>query len=320
MLVTAALDAARRVTTEVPLPAGGRTRRRWQVLAVLAAQDLTTARVVEAHLDAVAIRAEAGLATPDGTTWGVFAAEAPDVRLDATPGDGDGWRLTGTKPWCSLAGDLTHALVTAHTAAGRRLFAVDLAAARADGTAEVLPDRWHSRGLVDVPSGPVAFRAVPADPVGEAGWYLRRPGFAHGGIGVAACWFGGAVGVARPLRRSERHDPLTRRSRGTVEHHLWTARLALDHAAAAVDAGAAGGPAGELLALRTRTVVATAAEAVLTEVGHALGPAPLTLDRDHAARVADLTVYLRQHHADHDLAALGERAGQTGPEDEQWPW
>lgn len=309
--VEAALDVARRLTREVPLPASGRTRRRWQVLATLAEQDLTVARVVEAHLDAVAVLAEAGLPVPEGSTWGVFAAEAPDAVLESSGG-----RLTGRKPWCSLAGVLTHALVTAHTPAGRRLFAVDL---RGPGV-HVEEGAWHSRGLVDVPSGPVRFEAVAAEPVGEAGWYLRRPGFAHGGIGVAACWFGGAAGVAGPLLRSAKDDPLTERSRGTVDLRLRSARLALDAAADDVDAGRATGTAGELLALRTRSIVAGAAEDVLTEVGHALGPAPLAFDAAHAARVADLTVYLRQHHADHDVAALGRAVRTAGREDTSWPW
>ncbi len=35
------------------------------------------------------------------------------------------------------------------------------------------------------------------------------------------------------------------------------------------------------------------------------GPAPLTVDRSHAQRVADLQVYVRQHHAERDLARIG---------------
>ena len=54
-----------------------------------------------------------------------------------------------------------------------------------------------------------------------------------------------------------------------------------------------------------RQVVADSADEILTRVGHALGPAPLTGDEDHARRVADLTVYLRQHHAERDLARQG---------------
>jgi hypothetical protein len=34
---------------------------------------------------------------------------------------------------------------------------------------------------------------------GKPGRYIHRPGFAHGGAGVAACWYGGARGVGRTV-------------------------------------------------------------------------------------------------------------------------
>ena len=52
-------------------------------------------------------------------------------------------------------------------------------------------------------------------------------------------------------------------------------------------------------------MVAAAAERVLHQVAHALGPAPLAFDADHARQVADLELYVRQHHGERDLAALG---------------
>ncbi|MGH3582360.1 MAG: acyl-CoA dehydrogenase, partial [Mycobacterium sp.] len=53
-------------------------------------------------------------------------------------------------------------------------------------------------------------------------------------------------------------------------------------------------------------VVVRCAEAVLQTASHALGPGPLVGDESYARRVADLGVYLRQHHAERDLAYLGE--------------
>ena len=174
-------------------PARARRRELWELLATLGATDLGVARAVEPHLDARAILAQAGMPDRDGRTWGVFAAEGPGVRLDAVD-DGDGWRLDGTKPWCSLAGVLDAALVTAHLAGGgRALFAVDLH----DPGVRLLDQAWASRGLAEIPSTAVAFDDVAATPVGAPGWYLERPGFWWGGIGVAACWFGGAVGIGR---------------------------------------------------------------------------------------------------------------------------
>ena len=310
--VESALALAARLTSVAPLPGAGDTLVRWQLLADLAAADLTVARVIEAHLDAVAILAEAAQHAdcPSGTdpggaaTWGVFAAEAPGAVLAAEPDGHDGWLVDGVKPWCSLAGRLSHALVTARVPGGRRLFAISLR----DPGVTVEADAWHARGLVDVPSGPVCLERVPAVPVGDPGWYLRRPGFAHGGIGVAACWYGGAVAVARALvAAAQRREPdqLALWHIGQADLDLEAARLSLLAAAGEVDAGRAVGAAGELLALRVRSTVASAAESVLARAGHALGPAPLTLDDTHARRVADLTVYLRQHHAERDVAALG---------------
>ncbi len=325
--VDAALATAADLTALVPQPGSGATLLRWDVLAALAAADLTVARVAEAHLDAVAILAEAS-ATEDvdlvaavgendlgRTTWGVYAAEGPGVLLTARRGDDGTFRLDGTKPWCSLANVVSHALVTAHVDDGRQLFAVSL---RHPGV-QVRMGTWHARGLTDVPSGPVDFADVPAWPVGGPGWYLRRPGFAHGGIGVAACWYGGAVAVAGALRAAAaRRDPdqLALWHLGAVDLQLHAARTVLRDAAAHVDAGQARDHDGTVLALRARSVVAAAAEQVLHHAGHALGPAPLTLDDEHARRVADLTVYLRQHHAERDLASLGREL--LSEDEQQW--
>ena len=54
-----------------------------------------------------------------------------------------------------------------------------------------------------------------------------------------------------------------------------------------------------------RSVVADTAETVLTVAGHTLGPGPLAFDEAYARRVADLQLYIRQHHGERDLATLG---------------
>ena len=307
---TPALALGVQLGLSVPSPGSGHTWERWAVLATLSAIDLTVGRAVEAHLDALAILAESDVApdvraavgASDDSSWGVFAAEGPQGRLTAT-GDNE-WHLSGIKPWCSLADRLSHALVTAHTDQGRRLFAVALT----DPGVTPEAGTWVSRGLADIPSGPVRFEAVPAVPVGEAGWYLERSGFAWGGIGVAACWFGGAAGLARSLvAAAGRREPdqVGQMHLGAVDAALFAAQVSLRHAAEAVDAGRANHDSGALLALRVRQIVADATEDVLIHAAHALGPAPLTQDEDFARRVADLQVYVRQHHGERDLAALG---------------
>ena len=93
--------------------------------------------------------------------------------------------------------------------------------------------------------------------------------------------------------------------RGAVDAVLHAARCVLADAAVQVDSGQAAGGDGAGLALRVRQVVRRAAEEVLHRTEHALGPAPLALEEEHAARVADLQLYLRQEHAERDQAALG---------------
>ena len=299
---------ARKYGTELPQPGQGHTAVRWRLLADVAAQDLTVGRILEAHSDALAILAEAGDDDAEGT-WGVFAAEAPGVRLDAATISGE-TVLHGTKPWCSLAGELDHALVTAFAGDERQLFAVDLH----HTSVEVEPPAgWVARGLRNMPSGPVHFTGTPARAVGTQGWYLSRPGFAWGGMGVAACWYGGACALASKLTTAaaKRGGDLAALHVGVVDAALYAARAVLGDAARCVDAGDAAGAAGALLALRVRAVVAGAVEQTLTQVGHALGPGPLAFDEEHARRVADLQLYVRQHHAERDLAALGNAVVET---------
>src|SRR5208282_5801054 len=97
----------------LPLPGSGRTRKRWALLADLAGEDLSLARLAEGHADALAILSELGAATPPaGTRWGVWAAQPPGPGLTARRA-ADGWRLDGTKQYCSGARSCTDAVVTA---------------------------------------------------------------------------------------------------------------------------------------------------------------------------------------------------------------
>lgn len=306
-----AIELAVELGLSSPAPGEGETDRLWETLATVAAADVTVARVVEPHLDALAILRQlpvpADLAPigADGTsTWGVFAAEGAGMRVSATP-QGGGWVLDGVKPWCSLGGLLSHALVTAHTPeGGRRLFAVALSHPGVSVREEV----WAARGLIEIPSGPIELTGVPAVPVGEDGWYLARPGFAWGGLGVAAIWWGAAVGIARQLdahARAREPDQIALMHVGAADVQLECGRLALGAASSVVDAGGSDRDGMRILAQRTRTIVADAADDVIARCGHSLGPAPLALDARHAGRVADLGLYLRQDHAERDQAALG---------------
>jgi len=306
----------------VPAPrGGGGTAHNWSVLALAGAVDLDTARLAEAHLDAATVLYELGCPPPaEGSRWGVWAAEGPGgVSLTADRGADGRWVLSGRKPWCSGAlGPCTHALVTAHAGEERRLFAVEVAAPGV----QVRAGEWQGVGMRRSAAATVEMDAVGALAVGGPDDYLERAGFWHGAIGVAAAWCGGASGVAAPLYRAardERLDPHGLAHLGAVDAALAAARTLLERAAADVDPEPDEPiPVARRRALQARAVVETAVETAILRTGRALGPAPLATDGGHAQRVADLEVYVRQSHAERDLAVLGglatgiDGAGDTG--------
>jgi alkylation response protein AidB-like acyl-CoA dehydrogenase len=297
---------------ELPLPASGHTAERWRRLASLAEEDVVSARLAEAHVDAVAILDELGAKPPSADQlWGVWAAESRDSSVVATQ-TGDAFILNGVKEWCSGAGLCGHALVTASlddaTETRRGLFAVAID----DSAATPLPSAWSNIGMADSDTRAVRFADAPAVTVGDPGDYLERPGFWYGAIGVAACWLGAARRVAEPLYRraaDDAADPHALAHLGAIDAALAAGSAMLEVAAAQIDRDPLDrNGSAQLLARRVRAVVERAADEAITRTGRALGPGPLCQDSGHAQRVADLTVYIRQSHAERDLAELGRQA------------
>jgi alkylation response protein AidB-like acyl-CoA dehydrogenase len=298
---------------DLPLPGSGQTAKRWRKLGAFAEIDVVAGRLAEAHADATAILAELGAHPPErGELWAVWAAESAEVTLTVDEVDGFA-ELNGTKSWCSGAGLCTHALVTAHRPEGERgLYAVDLRCPQITP----LEDSWCNAGMKDADTRTVQFSSAAATPVGNPGEYLQRSGFWYGAIGVAACWLGGARSVAAALYRAvgnehnnAAHDTHAQAHLGAVDAALAAADAVLIATACQVDAGTDCVRA-ELIARRARAVVETAVDEAIVRTGRALGPAPLVIDAEHARRVADLTIYVRQSHAERDLAALGRLAAR----------
>jgi hypothetical protein len=127
---------------------------------------------------------------------------------------------------------------------------------------------------------------------------------------------GGARGVARALLdTAAKRDvgPHALAHLGAVDIALRAARAALIQSADEIDADPrdlrGDGPGR---ALRVRGLTEAVATDVLARTGRALGAGPLSHDEAHSRLVADLTVYLRQHHAERDLARLGELVSEQG--------
>jgi alkylation response protein AidB-like acyl-CoA dehydrogenase len=291
---------------DLPLPGSGGTAQRFDALCQLAREDLSAARLAEAHTDAMAILAEADHAVPDGLL-GVWASEGPSSRVRACPTRG-GWRLDGVRQYCSGLGIVDHALVTARGPGGCLLFLVPLdhAGIACDVSA------WRTDALARTVTGAVTLANVHLSPwhlVGGPGFYLERPGFWHGAVAVSACWAGGAVAIGQKFLGGERDDAHTLAHAGAVEAECWSLGALLGAAAREIDDDPRDTfGRGKLRALTMRHLVERACRDVIDRTGRALGPGPLALDEAHRQRVADLTLYIRQHHAERDLEQLGRLA------------
>lgn len=296
----------------LPPPAGGQTLLRWRRLAEVAAEDLALVKLYESHTDALAILAElAADPVPAGSRWAVWAAEAPRARLELTA-DGDRLLLTGRKAWCSGARLVSHALVTGWDDAGRPR----LAAVRLGQPGITIEDTvWQAPGMSGVDTPDLSFDRVPATPVGAPGGYLDRPGFWHGGCGIAACWYGGTLPLARAVLAGarSRDEPHARAHLGAIDLALRSLRALLVETACWLDDH----PRATALeqALRLRGAADSTARLVLDHAGRALGAGPLCRDPAVARHFADLPVFLRQSHAERDLAVLaGAIAGRPASE------
>lgn len=275
-LIDAGLD-------QLPLPGRGATLQRWQALAAVAAADLSLLKLYEGHTDALAILAEVdGPGAPGGSSWGVWCAEAPGARVTLRQGQDGRYVLEGRKAWCSGAAALSHALVSCWN------------------------EGWQAVGMAGSASVDVVFAAVRAFPVGAPGAYLERPGFWHGGAGIAAAWYGAAGAVASHLHARAQQaapDAVRLAQLGQIDCLLRAAAALLREGAAQIDRL----PQHDAmeLALRLRLTVEDCATQVLQLATRALGAGPLCRDARFARLAADLPVFLRQSHAERDQAALG---------------
>ena len=154
--------------------------------------------------------------------------------------------------------------------------------------------------------------ADPGDEVGGDNFYLARPGFFPGGVGVAAVWVGGAARVADLLsRRHERPSPAQQLRLGRIRVDLVAAAAAVRGAAGLLEATALDQLDLAAIAAETRSVAAEAVRRILAEAKLVTGPAGLALDEDLGHAVADLELYTAQHSPDGDALLLGDPARRT---------
>ncbi|MBC3949494.1 acyl-CoA dehydrogenase family protein [Pseudomonas folii] len=288
---------------QLPFPASGQILERWQGLACVAGHDLGLCKLYEGHTDALAIMHEVGVNAPEtGTGWGMWAAEPPHARVSVQR-KGDNLQVNGRKAWCSGAAVLSHALMTAWDEDDQQqLVAVDL---RQPGVS-ITQEGWRAVGMGATGSVEVVFDRAHGVAIGKPGDYLARPGFWQGGIGIAACWYGGSISLAQRLLQqgSKTLEPHTMAHLGAVDVAMHSSWAALQHAAYRINQTPLAD--AQVLARRSRAVIEHNVEQVILHVGRALGAGPYCKDAHFARLIADLPVFLRQSHAERDLAALGD--------------
>ena len=274
-------------------PGVGSTAARHQAIFAVGREDLSLAKLVEAHWDAVSILQEAGREPVDGAAYGVWASEIPGKPLSLHHG-----RLSGTKEFCSGAPLIDRALVTA----GPALLEIDL---RADSERLIFDESgWQTEAFRLTHTAAVTFRDYPVvSVVGEDDWYTHRVGFWQGACGPAAAWAGGASGLLDYALKTKRNDPHTTAHLGAIHADVWAMESLLSAVGDAIDRE----PQADAMtrALEVRHLVEQMCTDVLHRFARSLGPAPLVKDADTARRFAELELFLRQCHGERDLESLG---------------
>ncbi|HET6689826.1 MAG TPA: polysaccharide deacetylase family protein [Miltoncostaeaceae bacterium] len=304
--------AAAAVPGARPAPTPG---EEWALVRRVARADGSLARILDGHLNAVErvallapepLRGEELAAVAAGErrmgVWGAdpLPAEGPRAALHGPPGDR---RITGEKVFCSGAGGIDRALVTAADRAGRPLLAL------VDLSEGVSIDRgWYrGSGLRTAESHRVRFDDARVLAVlGAPGELAREPWFSRDAIRTAACWAGiadrAADAALAALAGRPQPGDLEALAAGRILGAVATTDRWLDGAARE-----AADPGADLRAtsVQLRAAVADACRTILDEAARATGSRPL-VDGGHLDRCRrDLDLFLLQHRLDPMVARLG---------------
>ncbi len=266
--------------------------------------NLVLGRLMEAHVNAVRLAVRYGgpallsamsADASAGHLIGLWVTDPPGGGLRAAA---DG-ALQGEKQFCSGAGHVQRAVVTASDAAGH----VRLAYAQLDGgktMARPLPGSLS--GMRAATTGQVAFHGAPATLFGQPDDYLREPDFSCGAWRTSAVTTGGLEALVEQVReqltaRGRDGDPHQQARFGHMLLAVETARLWSGAAAIAAEAADAGPAAIPYVGL-ARLAVERACFEVIELAQRSLGVAALQRSNPVERLCRDLATYLRQPAAD----------------------
>jgi len=312
-------DAGALALTVPPRPRA----QEWPAVRAVAAADASVGRLYEGHLNGVE---RIAVTAPEPLRAAELAAVAAGERrlgvwgADPGPGEGEparlvpaagGWALEGVKIFCSGAGGLDRALVTArHPEGGApRLAYVELA-----GDCEVDPTWFRAGGMRASESHRVVFHGARVVALlGGPGELVREPWFSRDALRTAAAWAGIADTAADAALADLGARPELDDLRAHAAGRIVTARATIDrwlaHAAERADADPQA-PLSELAVL-ARVAIVDAGNAILSEAGRACGSRPFATGTalDRARR--DFELFALQHRLDPMLARVGRAAAEA---------
>ena len=313
----AALEEAGLFAATLPEAGEATAVAEWTVVRAVARADGSVARILDGHLNAVERVAHLAPAPLRGAVLDGVAAAS--VRLgvwgaDPAPGEGEparlagtgsARRLEGTKVFCSGAGGIDLALVTARD--GDRAPALVLADARG-GTR--LDRGWFAgSGMRTSESHRVTFRDAPVIAVlGEPGELTRQPWLARDAIRTAACWAGIADRAADAALDALAQAPpsdLAALAAGRMLGALATLDRCFSDAAARMADGPPAGPEADALSVHVRVAVAEACRTISQTAAGAVGSRALAQGGELDLCRRDLDLFLLQHRLEPMVVRLG---------------
>ena len=268
--------------------------------------DIPLARLAEGHIDALRILDQADRRAQDEALYGVWASRSQQTGIRATPAGADRLRLEGVLRFASGAGLLDRALVPVWLSDGsHRLIDLAVAELPVDAsqwfTGAMTVSRTH-QVTVDVEVG-------VDDQIGGLDFYLQRPGFFPGGVGVAACWIGGAARVLDLVHALQQQPSPAQQIRlGRMRVDLAVGAATIRATAALLDRAEAESAelAWQALSTEARSGAAEAVRRLITEARLVTGPAGLAMHEGLAHAIPDLEIYVMQQNSDGDASFLGD--------------
>ena len=286
------------------LSEGDRQIELFYVLRLIGAGDLSVARLVEGHFNAVALVVRYGTAAQlsslassvaDGALSGVWGADdAAGLKIET---DNTGARLSGRKILASGAGTVTRPVVTAKAGEDLLMCLLDLPADHA-----VDLSSWNAQGMRSTATGAVDLTGIPIGPaeiIGGAGDFMRQPHFSGGAWRFCAAHLGAMEKLVELFR-----DHLTSRGRGDDPYQLQrmaqcvaaatTARFWIEEAARRLGADDHDPAAVVAFVNLTRMVTERAALDIMEAVQRGVGLVSFIRPNPIERICRDLSTYLRQ--------------------------